>query len=66
MKQSGNKSKCRINEVKVTTDTLTDRCGMALFGVLLKLRSFKKRLFLLVVLRELRVPETIGLSVTAA
>ena len=31
MKQSGNKSKCRINRVEVTTDTLTGRGGMALF-----------------------------------
>lgn len=31
MKQNGNKSKCRINRVEVTTDTLTGRGGMALF-----------------------------------
>jgi len=31
MKQSGNKSKCRINRVEVTRDTLTGRGGMALF-----------------------------------
>jgi len=31
MKQNGNKSKCRISKVEVTTDTLTGRCGMALF-----------------------------------
>jgi hypothetical protein len=63
MKQSGNKSKCRINKVEVTTDILTDRGGMALLGVLHKLRSFKKRLFLLVVLMELRVSKTVGSSV---
>lgn len=31
MKQNGNKSKLRINKVEVTMDTLTGRCGMALF-----------------------------------
>lgn len=31
MKQNGNKSKCRISKVEVTTDTLTGRGGMALF-----------------------------------
>ena len=31
MKQKGNKSKCRINKIEVTQDTLTGRGGMAPF-----------------------------------
>jgi hypothetical protein len=31
MKKNGYKSKCKINKIRVTDDTLTGRAGMALF-----------------------------------
>ncbi|MBF0506533.1 MAG: hypothetical protein HQL09_06840 [Nitrospirae bacterium] len=67
MKQNCNKSKCRINKVDVTADTLTDRGSIALFVAEINALTFLERSpFPFVIFTEFRPPETINWSVNSA